>query len=141
MNIKMIKIKEKLKCIHDFLVDSDRVNMELNWIRKLWYLVLLIPTSIYVFRNYSNVISFTFFEDFDGDNLIFLLWLVLLVLPLFDSFEVFGMKIQSHQERKRIDVELNQLRKDVIADSNIAPSIADLENKINNIQKDYNDEL
>lgn len=132
-------MKELLKCIHNFLV--DRVTMELNWIRKLWYIVLLISTSIYVFLNFSNVISFTFFDDFEGDNLIFLLWLVLLIFPLFDSFEGFGMKIQSHQERKRMDIELNQLRKDVIADSNTAPSVADLENKINNIQKEDNDEL
>jgi len=137
----MPKMKERLKEIHDFLVSPNRTDLELNWIKKIWFIVLLTSTSLYVFCNFSEVISFTLFDDFEGDNLIFLLWLVLLMFPLFDSFEGFGLKIRSHQERKREDMELNQLTKDVIADSNSVPSIADLEDKIKNIQKDSNDEL
>ena len=56
--------------IHNFIIDQERLDSELNWIKKVWYIILVITTSIYVFYNFSDLVSFTFFEKFNGKNLI-----------------------------------------------------------------------
>lgn len=82
--------------IHNFIIDQERLDSELNWIKKVWYIILVITTSIYVFYNFSDLVSFTFFEKFNGKNLIFIVWIVLLLLPLFDNFEGFGIRFTRH---------------------------------------------
>lgn len=47
--------------IHNFIIDQERLDSELNWIKKVWYIILVITTSIYVFYNFSDLVSFTFF--------------------------------------------------------------------------------
>lgn len=85
--------------IHNFIIDQERLDSELNWIKKVWYIILVITTSIYVFYNFSDLVSFTFFEKFNGKNLIFIVWIVLLLLPLFDNFEGFGIRFTRHAQK------------------------------------------
>lgn len=44
--------------IHNFIIDQERLDSELNWIKKVWYIILVITTSIYVFYNFSDLVSF-----------------------------------------------------------------------------------
>ena len=97
---------------HSFITDSERLDAELNWISKIWYLILVVSSSIYVFLNFSELVSFTFFEEFNGKNLIFILWLVLLVLPLFDNFEGFGVHFSKHANR--IAQKSNEIAEEVM---------------------------
>lgn len=105
--------------IHNFIIDQERLDSELNWIKKVWYIVLVITTSIYVFCNFSDLVSFTFFEKFNGKNLIFIVWIVLLLLPLFDNFEGFGIRFTRHAQKvsraskKIADELLNNPNKDI----------------------------
>ena len=48
-------MKDKIKKLHDFLINRDKVKAELYWIRKLWYLILLVLTTIYVIKNFGNI--------------------------------------------------------------------------------------
>ena len=59
----------------------------------LWYCILLGLSTWFVIDNFQEITTFTFFEDFNGKNLIFILWLLLLILPLVRHFEGFGMKV------------------------------------------------
>lgn len=59
----------------------------------LWYCVLLGLSTWFVICNFQEITTFTFFEEFNGKNLIFILWLLLLILPLVRHFEGFGMKV------------------------------------------------
>ena len=45
--------------------------------------------------NWNLVIDFTPFSDFDGNNLLFAVWLLLIILPTLGKFEGFGVKVQS----------------------------------------------
>lgn len=49
--------------IHNFIIDQERLDSELNWIKKVWYIILVITTSIYVFYNFSDLVSFTFLRS------------------------------------------------------------------------------
>lgn len=49
--------------------------------------------------------SLKFSADFNGYNTIFIFWLVLLIIPLFEKFEVSGFSIKT---RKKKAQELNE---------------------------------
>ncbi|HJF08648.1 MAG TPA: hypothetical protein K8U81_10780 [Phocaeicola coprocola] len=118
--------------IHNFITDQERLDFELNWIKKIWYIILVIITSKYVLCNFSELVSFTFFEKFNGKNLIFLVWIVLLLLPLFDNFEGFGIRFSKHAQKiskvskEMADEALNHPNKDV----------EELKKELENIKKD-----
>lgn len=73
--------------------------------KKIWYLILLVTSTIYVCRHFDEVVTFTFFTKFNGLNLIFIVWLILLLLPFIDNFEGFGVKIskQKAEQEKKLD--------------------------------------
>lgn len=91
-----------------FLMDVEKIELELTWIRKVWYVIVLVGTSIYVFNNFHELINFTFFDQFNGKNLIFILWLALILMPLFDNFEGFGIRFNTHKmiESNKISSQL-----------------------------------
>ena len=101
-------MRKLLNMIHSFITDVERVELELSWIRRIWYVVVLTGTSIYVFSNFSELVNFTFFNQFNGKNLIFILWLVLILMPLFDNFEGFGIRFNTHKmiESNKISSQL-----------------------------------
>ena len=69
---------------------TTMINRILMWIPRLWYSLILILSTVYVCCNFSDCLNFQFFSDFQGDNLIFIVCLLLWILPLFDKFEIFG---------------------------------------------------
>ena len=87
----------------DWLFDKflpDMIRMIISVIKWLWchiiliwYLVLLYFATRFVLNNFPDITDFTFFKEFNGQNLIFVLWLLLLILPLVRHFEGFGMKV------------------------------------------------
>lgn len=79
--------------------------------RKWWYLVLLLASSVYVFyyRNNENILQL---KEFNAMNLIFVLWLMLLIFPLFSEMEFLGIKLKKEVEeaKKEIKDGLTDLR-------------------------------
>ncbi len=69
----------------------------INWIKlriyEILYMVLLMILSIYIVINWETCITMQFFEQFDGNNILFLVWIVLLILPFFDV-EAEGWKFR-----------------------------------------------
>lgn len=100
------------------------LDIVIQWVRKLWYAVLIGVSTIYVFSNFEEIVDFQFFENFNGKNLIFLVWLVLLIIPLFDSFEGFGISIKRYNLQKE-DQQLNAL-----ADNKEIPTQEELEKQV-----------
>lgn len=76
---------------------------------KWWYLVLLILSTIYVLYHRNGIYQL---KEFNAMNLIFLLWLILLLLPLFSEMEFFGVKLKKEVEKAKTEVKenLNDLR-------------------------------
>lgn len=64
------------------------------WLQRLWYAFLFIGSTIYIYLNFEQCSNLTFTSDFNGDNVIFVFWLILLILPLFERFEGFGVNIK-----------------------------------------------
>lgn len=47
------------------------------------YILLLLALSAYIILHWNECISMQFFSKFDGNNILFLVWIVLLVLPFY----------------------------------------------------------
>lgn len=75
-----------------------------NRLVDYWYVLVFLVTTIYVLSNFKVCIDLSFTEDFNGNNLIFLFWLVLIIFPMFESFEGFGISIKKRKQKKTEDM-------------------------------------
>ena len=126
--------------IYKFLYDLNKVESELHWIRKVWYIILLIFSSMYVLKNFDTFVTQCFICKFDGNSLIFVLWLLLLIMPLINSIEGYGFKFNKEQAKQdEITHKIKILKEDIIKQNN-HPDLAELENQLKDIQKEYTNE-
>ena len=69
----------------------------IKWIKlriyEILYIELLAILSSYILINWEICVTMTFFEQFDGNNILFLIWIVLLILPFYDV-EAKGWKFR-----------------------------------------------
>ena len=76
-----------------------------------WYWLLIIASTTFVIIKWPDCVCFTFFNKFNGYNLVFVLWVVLLLLPLFDKLEIMGVnlkfKIQNKESQKAMQDAIN----------------------------------
>ncbi|WP_245798448.1 hypothetical protein [Bacteroides faecichinchillae] len=118
----------------------NKVESELHWIRKGWYIILLIFSSMYVLKNFDTFVTQCFICKFDGNSLIFVLWLLLLIMPLINSIEGYGFKFNKEQAKQdEITHKIKILKEDIIKQNN-HPDLAELENQLKDIQKEYTNE-
>lgn len=75
-----------------------------NRLVDYWFMLVFFVTTIYVLANFKVCIDLSFTEDFNGNNLIFLFWLVLIIFPMFESFEGFGISIKKRKQKKTEDL-------------------------------------
>lgn len=84
--------------------------------KKCWYIILLVISSVYVLYYCKEIYLL---DEFNARNLIFLLWLLLLLLPLFSEMEFLGIKVKKEVEKateevksslKNIQAQINQIQ-------------------------------
>ena len=131
---------EWLKKTHDFLIDREKVKLELYWIKKAWYILLLALSSIYVCCNFNTLATQCFVCQFNGNSLIFILWLILLLLPLFNSIEGYGFKFSKEREEQEEQTLKIKILRDEILKDNTIPEINKLEEQLETIIKENKDE-
>ena len=73
-----------------------------------WFVLILTVATIFVLVHFKECVSFSFTADFNGMNLIFLVWIALLIFPMFESFEGFGISIK----KRKLDKEKESLMAD-----------------------------
>lgn len=66
-----------------------------RYFRIYWYIISLVWITVYVVLNWCLVINFTPFNDFDGNNLLFVVWLLLIVIPSVGKFKGLGIELES----------------------------------------------
>lgn len=92
-------------------IKSRMKNLALNFRDKLvdyWYVIVFIAATIFVFIHFKECIDLSFTDYFNGMNLIFLFWLALLIFPMFESFEGFGISIK----KRKLDKEKESVTAD-----------------------------
>lgn len=84
-------------------------------VMSYWYILVFVITSIYVICNFSECIDLHFTEEFNGKNLMFLYWLALIVLPLFDSIEGFGVSLKRRKQEEEVKGEEEKFKRSIAA--------------------------
>ncbi len=96
----------------------------IRWIKlhiyEIMYILLLALLSAYILINWEMCVTMTFFEQFDGNNILFLIWIVLLILPFYDveakgwKFRKKGIedtrKLYENADLNYIQEQINNLR-------------------------------
>lgn len=84
-----------------------------NRLVDYWYVLVLFVTTVYVISNFKCCINLHFTEEFNGKNLIFIFWLALIIFPMFDGFEGFGVSIKKRKQEKK-EFSLTSEYRDII---------------------------
>lgn len=131
---------EWLKKIHNFLTDQEKVKNELYWIKKSWYILLLTLSTIYVGYHFDMLVTQSFSCQFNGNSLIFILWIILLFFPLFDSIEGYGFKFsKERKEQEEQTLKIKFLRDEILKENSV-PKVDELEKQYRTIIKGNKDE-
>jgi len=69
---------------------------------KIWHFILLVASSIYVIISWTSIKSFT---SLDANSLIFVIWIMLLLYPLFSEMEMFGIRLKKEVEQVKKTVD------------------------------------
>lgn len=75
-------------------------------LKKLWpirygifHLIIFVCLTGYVLLNWEKCISMQFFLQFDGNNILFLVWIILIFLTIYEV-EGKGIKIAKHKKEE-----------------------------------------
>lgn len=72
-----------------------------------WYIIILIASSLYVYHYRFEIYQL---KELNAQNLIFILWLLLLFWPLFSEMEFLGVKVKKEVEKATEEVKDNLAR-------------------------------
>ena len=86
----------------------------LVWYKKLWkwllkqrsiifHWIILIVLTVYIIRNWDSCISMQFFSNFNGNNILFFVWIILIFLMLYDV-EAKGVKLKKRELKEELDI-------------------------------------
>lgn len=70
--------------------------------KKAWYLILLCTSSFYIWSYRAEIYQL---KELNTQNLVFFLWLLLLLLPLFSEMEFLGIKVKKEVEKATEEVK------------------------------------
>ena len=65
----------------------------------IFHIVTVFCLTLYVLVNWKKCISMQFFERFDGNNILFLVWIILIFLIIYEV-EGKGVKIAKHKQEE-----------------------------------------
>ena len=91
-----------------FVRSSTSTQKEKKWYRlkKLWsvrysvfHVIVFLCLTCYVLLNWGKCISMQFFSRFDGNNILFLVWIILILLIIYEV-EGQGIKIAKHKKEE-----------------------------------------
>jgi hypothetical protein len=83
-----------------------------NWFKIIWWIILLILLSLFLCSRYENLSTGM---GTTADIFIFLIWVALWLLPLFEELSFFGITLKKEVEKLKSDltVQIDTLRTDI----------------------------
>lgn len=77
---------------------------------KCWYLrnlknIFWLILTIYVLRNWEKCISMEFFKSFNGNNILFIVWILMIIFTIYD-IKIKGFQVNERYEAKQQQMEI-----------------------------------
>lgn len=73
-----------------------------NWFRIVWWIIILAVTTFVLRARYNSIISG---NSTTVDALLIFIWFALLLLPLFQEVELFGVKFKSYLDTLKSEIK------------------------------------
>lgn len=90
-----------------------------KWLKTTWWIVLIVIISIFL---YNRLDSLTQGSSSNFDLLVFAIWIGLLLMPLFQEIELFGVKLK--KEVEDVKQSVHELKNDLLNAINIQSNIS-----------------
>jgi 2'-5' RNA ligase len=83
-----------------------------NWFKIIWWLILLGLTGVILFKRFDAITSG---QSVVADIFVFLLFVALMLVPIFSEIEFFGIKLKRELEELKADIKikLGDIRNDI----------------------------
>jgi len=77
----------------------------IKYFRIYWYALVLLMLTWYNLCHWDAVTNFTFFKKFNGANLLFIVWVILIALLCIGKFKGFGLEFEVPSVKDKEDVQ------------------------------------
>lgn len=74
-----------------------------NWFKITWWIILLLLTGIILFKRYKAI---TTGQSVPADVFVFLIFVALMLVPIFSEIEFFGLKLRREIEELKEDIRI-----------------------------------
>jgi hypothetical protein len=74
-----------------------------NWFKITWWIILLLLTGTILFKRYDAI---TTGQSVPADVFVFLIFVALMLVPIFSEIEFFGLKLKKEIEELKADINL-----------------------------------
>lgn len=74
-----------------------------NWFKITWWIILLLLTGIILFKRYEAI---TTGQSVPADVFVFLIFVALMLVPIFSEIEFFGLKLKREIEELKTDIKI-----------------------------------
>lgn len=74
-----------------------------NWFKISWWIILLLLTGIILFKRYEAI---TTGKSVPADVFVFLIFVALMLVPIFSEIEFFGLKLKREIEELKADIKI-----------------------------------
>jgi len=83
-----------------------------NWFKIIWWLILLGLTGTILFKRYNAIVNG---QSVVADVFIFLLFIALMLVPIFSEIEFFGIKLKKEMEelKSEIKIKLGDIKNEI----------------------------
>lgn len=100
-------------------------NIIINCLKKirqhLWYTILLLGTTIFLFIHKNSIIILNY-KEITTLHIIFIFWIILLVCPLFSEIEILGVKIK--KEVDKIKDDISNIKTQILQSNSLTTNIS-----------------
>ena len=74
--------------------------------KRIFHYFVLIVLTCYVISNWETCISMSFFKQFDGNNVLFIVWIVLIFLCIYnvriDKYAIFERSVEQQKVQNQV---------------------------------------
>ena len=83
-----------------------------NWFKIAWWVILLILTTTILYKRYDAITSGL---SVPADVFIFMIFVALMLVPIFSEFEFFGIKLKKEIDdlKNEVNVKIGDLKNDI----------------------------
>lgn len=83
-----------------------------NWFKILWWIILIVLTATILYQRFDDIISG---QSVSLDIFIFLIFVTLMLVPIFSEIEFFGIKLKKEIEdlKQDINIKLGDIKNEI----------------------------